>query len=178
MKKNSHDGVIISGGHVNLREIRIEDAEFILKLRTSEKGLKFLHYTENNLDRQISYLQQYFTKDDEWYFIVETKEYESIGCLSIYDIKGDSVCTGRWIMKEGIPFQQSIEADMLLKEFAFSELGAAEIRMDTRHENKNMQAYFRMWGCKEVSKDEELIYVVLPRDVYVINRARVARFCC
>ena len=178
MKINDHHAFTdLSGKYVLLREVRVEDATFILSLRRSEKGMRFLHYTEGSEEKQRQYIERYLTLNDEWYFIVENKAGERIGCLSAYDVRGGSVCTGRWVMKDGVPFQQSIEADLLLKDFVFHELQASEIRMDTRHENKNMQAYFKMWGCVEVTRSDELIYVVLPYQTYCDNRAKVARFC-
>lgn len=176
MIKNTHD-LIIEGKYVNLREVEIDDAAFILSLRLSEKGSKFLHKTENDVDKQKAYLERYKPLEYEWYFIVESKDHSSLGCLGIYDVRDSSVCTGRWIMKEGSDARQGIEGDILLKDFAFTTLGATEVRMDTRHYNKNMLNYFKIWGCKEYDRDDELVYVVLDKDTYIKNKYRVARFC-
>ncbi len=52
MAKNTHDFKPIEGKYVNLREVTIDDAAFILQLRTTGKAVKFLHKTENNLQKQ------------------------------------------------------------------------------------------------------------------------------
>ena len=66
---NDHTFQPLEGKYVNLREVRMDDATFILSLRCDPKKSRFLHKTENNLAKQIAYLEHYFTLDNEWYFI-------------------------------------------------------------------------------------------------------------
>ena len=174
---NKHNLSVLEGQYVNLREVRVADASFILELRNSAKGKRFLHEMKGGVEGQAKYIEHYLTLDNEWYFIVEDKQGVPVGCLSIYDVKGTSVCTGRWVMLEGLPPQYGIEGDLLLKDFAFRVLGASEIRMSTRHDNRNILAYFRMWGSVKTGEDDEEVYVSLVRATYEQNRARVERFC-
>ena len=44
------------GKYVNLREVTVDDAEFILSLRCDENKSKFLHKTEYNLENQVKFL--------------------------------------------------------------------------------------------------------------------------
>ena len=145
MIKNTHDFKPIEGKYVNLREVEVDDAAFILKLRTTGKGSKFLHKTSSDIQKQIDYIKKYKTLDNEWYFIVTDKDGEAIGCLSAYDIRGNSVCTGRWVMVNATDSRKGIESDLLLKDFVFNTLKATELRTDTKFSNKNMINYFRMW---------------------------------
>lgn len=177
MIKNHHDFKPIEGKYVNLREVEVEDAAFILKLRTSEKGKKFLHKTSPDIDKQIEYIKKYKSYDSEWYFIVENKNKQPLGCLSVYDIQGDSACTGRWIMADNVRVQESIEGDLLLKDFTYNVLAMNHIRTDTRYENKNMINYFKMWHCQIIRQDNELIYFNLPKEVYENNKKNIERFC-
>lgn len=177
MIKNQHNFKPIEGKYVNLREVEIEDAEFILKLRTSEKGIKFLHKTDPDINKQVEYIKKYKTFDNEWYFIVESKDKKPLGCLSVYDIQGSSACTGRWIMADNAKIQESIESDLLLKDFTYNVLGMDCIRMDTRHENKNIINYFKMWNCQIIRCDDELIYFNLPKETYENNKKNIERFC-
>ena len=48
------------GKYVNLREVTVDDADFILSLRCDENKSKFLHKTEYNLENQIAYIKKYF----------------------------------------------------------------------------------------------------------------------
>lgn len=51
------------GKYVNLREITLDVAKFVLDLRCDSNKSKFLHKTEYNLDKQIDYINSYFQKD-------------------------------------------------------------------------------------------------------------------
>ena len=64
MKKNLHDFNRITGKFIDLREVNVKDAQFIIDLRTSEKGSRFLHKTEIDVSRQEAYLMNYLSKDD------------------------------------------------------------------------------------------------------------------
>ena len=88
----------LNGKYVNLREITVDDADFILSLRCNENKSRFLHKTEYNLENQVAYIKNYFEIPDEWYFIIENKKGERIGTYRIYDIQGDSFCIGSWLM--------------------------------------------------------------------------------
>ena len=92
---------MLQGKHVNLREVTLDDAAFILELRTNDKKSRFLHKTENDLQRQVDYLTHYLTLDDEWYFIIENKKHEPLGTIRIYDVHYPRFTGGSWIMKEG-----------------------------------------------------------------------------
>ena len=175
MKKIEQSALI--GKYVNLREVTTDDAAFILKLRTEGKGARFLHKTSPDLQKQIEYIKRYQTLDDEYYFIVENKEGLPLGCLSIYDIQDDSVCTGRWVMSQTSRIQEGIEGDMLLKNYAYNVLGTQNIRTDTRHNNSNMINYFKMWGCTITAQDNELIYFNLTKENYEKNKKYIERFC-
>lgn len=177
MIKNTHDFVPIEGKLVNLREIEVSDAKFILDLRLSSKGIKFLNKTNSNIDNQIQYIKNYKTLEYEWYFIVESKDHVPLGCLSAYDVKNNSVCTGRWIMTATTSTGAGIEGDLLLKNFVFNILDVDILRTDTRYSNKNMINYFRMWGCEITSKTDELIYFSLVKKIYEKNKYKIERFC-
>ena len=88
----------IEGKYINLRDVKEEDAEFILSLRTSEKKSRFLHKTQYDIDKQVSYIRHYKTLDNEWYFIIEDKKQVPLGTVRIYDIIGDSFCWGSWLL--------------------------------------------------------------------------------
>ena len=177
MIKNDHNFKPIEGKYVNLREIEITDAEFILELRTKGKGAKFLHETSTNVNKQIEYLQRYKQLDNEWYFIVENKMHYPLGCLSAYDIQENSACTGRWVMSKSAKLQESIEGDLLLKNFVFNILEKDNLRTDTKHSNKNMINYFKIWKCDVIDDDGDLYYFNLSKNVYKDVKSLIMRFC-
>ena len=54
----------LSGKYVNIREVTVDDAEFILSLRCNEAKAKYLHRTEYDIDAQKQYICNYLTKDN------------------------------------------------------------------------------------------------------------------
>ena len=47
---------MLQGKYVNLREVTLDDAAFILELRTDAKKSRFLHKTDHDLQKQIEAL--------------------------------------------------------------------------------------------------------------------------
>ena len=51
----------LQGKYVNLREVTVDDAEFILSLRCDPKKSKYLNPTEYNIPKQQEYIRNYGT---------------------------------------------------------------------------------------------------------------------
>lgn len=154
----------IIGKHVNLREVEIDDAEFILSLRTDESKSKFLHKTENDLKKQIDYLNNYKKLNDEYYFIIENKVKEPLGTVRLYNIKDNECTGGSWLMKNGASVQEVIEGDLLLQHCVFDILNLQHNYFDVRKGNNKVINYHKMKGAKEISQDEDNLYFVLNKN--------------
>lgn len=155
------------GKYVKLREVTVDDAEFILSLRCDEKKTRFLHKTEYNVEKQIEYIKRYFTVPDEWYFIIENKKGERIGTYRIYDVRGDSFCIGSWLLVDGVSAAESFESDWLLRMYGFDVLGFRKIHFDVRKGNKKVIAYHKMVGARIVEETELDWLWEITRDEYV-----------
>lgn len=153
----------IIGKHVNLREVEIADAEFILSLRTDESKSKFLHKTENDLKKQIEYINNYKKLSDEYYFIIENKAKEPLGTVRLYKIKDNQCTGGSWLMKNGASVQEVIEGDLLLQYCVFEILDLQHNYFDVRKGNNKVINYHKMKGAKEISQDEDNLYFVLNK---------------
>lgn len=171
MKKNIKQD-ILQGINVNLREVELDDAAFILTLRTDEKKSRFIHQTENNLEKQIEYLKRYKQLDSEYYFIVERKDGQPLGTERLYDIH-ETVCTpGSWLMSDEATPAEVLESDILLKEFAFEYLGMQKLSFDVRKRNKSVVKHHKNWGSKIVGESEIDYFFMLDKDIYEKNKAQ------
>lgn len=160
------------GKYVTLREVTIDDADFILLLRCDENKSKFLHKTEYNLENQVAYIKRYFDLSDEWYFIIENKKGERIGTYRIYDVQGDSFCIGSWLLIDGVSPAESFESDWLLRMYGFDVLGFKKIHFDVRKGNKKVIAYHKMVGAR-ITGETELDWLwEITREEYV-NKAEM-----
>lgn len=172
MKPNIHTDAVY-GKFVNLREAELTDAAFILKLRCNEKRARFLHKTENNLEKQIEYLKRYKTLTNEWYFISEDKQKKSLGTIRIYGIKGTVWTSGSWLMTDEASPNQSIETEQLCKQFAFDELGMELLRFDVRKGNKKVLRYHQLCGSKIVAENDLDYFFELTKEDYLKNKNKI-----
>lgn len=161
---------LIAGKNINLRDVELADAAFILSLRTDEKKNKYLSATSNDLSLQEDYIKRYKSLQDMWYFVIETKDGTPIGTVRIYDIVEDSFCWGSWLMVEGAPKTAAIESALLIYEFAFYELGFKKSHFDVRKENKRVVDFHQRFGAK-IIRENELDYY-FQYDVYTYKQAR------
>lgn len=166
---------MLQGKYVNLREVKLDDAAFILELRTDAKKSRFLHKTDHNLQKQIDYLKRYLTLDNEWYFIIENKKHEPLGTIRIYNVQGIRFTGGSWIMKDGATPQESFEGDLLLKRYAYEALNFEESIFDVRKDNIKVVRYHKICGS-EIIDETDLDYIFRSTKlIYIKNKRHL--FC-
>ena len=157
----------IAGKSINLRDVEIADAEFILALRCDSQKARFLHKTDNDLAKQIAYIQSYKAKQNEWYFIIESKGGERLGTVRIYDVvDNDDFCWGSWIVKNGAPINVAIESVLLVYEYAFYALGFTKAHFDVRKDNVKVRAFHKRFGAKEVGESDKDVFYRFFREEY------------
>ena len=144
----------MEGKYVSIREVKVDDAQFILSLRCNEDKSKFLHKTKYDIDAQIEYIKRCLASDNEWYFIIENKTGKSIGTYRIYDVRKDSFCIGSWLLLDETPAQEMLESDYLVRKFGFDTLKMNKIHFDVRKGNTKVIRYHKMVGAKIVGETE------------------------
>lgn len=172
MIKNHHDFKPIEGKYVNLREVEVEDAAFILKLRTTGKAAQFLHKTENNLEKQIAYIKNYLTLENEWYFIVERKDGTPLGTDSIYNVHGDEFIGGRWVMSDTSLPEEVLEGSLLCWNYAFNILNLQKDNYDVRKANKKVLRYHQMWEAIKTGEDDLDCFFTMTKEIFNNNKQR------
>lgn len=163
----------LQGKYINLREITVDDAQFVLDLRCDEKKSRFLHKTENNLQKQIDYIKRYLTLDNEWYFIIEDKNHKPLGTVRIYDVEGEKYTGGSWLMIDGASAQQTVEGDFLMKEYSFDVLGFKKNCFDVRKENKKVVRFHKLCGAKIVDENDIDYFFELSKEDFEKNKTRI-----
>lgn len=162
---NKNNGPIV-GKFVNLREVTVNDAKFILDLRCNEKKSKYLHKTEYNIENQINYIKHYLTLDDQWYFIIENKENKPLGTIRIYDVEGKQYTGGSWLMVDEASVQETIEGELLLNDFAFNQLGFEVDKYDVRKGNKKVVRFHKQKGARIVDENDIDYFFELTKDEF------------
>jgi len=141
----------VTGETLTFRNIECSDAEFILSLRTDENKSRYLSLTNNDLKEQFSWLETYAVDDSQAYFIIEFNN-DPIGCVRLYDAKGDSFCWGSWILKDGRPRQAAIESALMVYAYAVDHLGFKSCHFDVRKENVGVLRFHEKFDAVRVGE--------------------------
>lgn len=166
----------ISGKNLILRDAAIEDAAFILGLRTGNQKSQFLSNTAPEISKQIAWLEGYACKSDQAYFIIENRMGESLGCVRLYDPQGDSFCWGSWILKDGVPQSSAIESALIVYAYAFDHLGFKKSHFDVRKGNESVWQFHERFGATRVAETEQDFLYTISQETVSSARQRYKKF--
>ena len=78
----------IEGFLYALRPVEMADAEFIVELRTADPNyVRYIHRTSSDASKQREWLDDYFTRDLDYYWVVERRSnHEGEGLVGLYNI--------------------------------------------------------------------------------------------
>src|SRR5512135_2682798 len=93
----------IEGFGVRLRPVRIEDAGFIVWLRNLDHAKGKVGDSAMNAAAQKVWLEAYFDRQGDYYFIIETLGRIAVGAYGLYNVVGASAESGRWIVRPDVP---------------------------------------------------------------------------
>ncbi|MDB2536651.1 GNAT family N-acetyltransferase [Alphaproteobacteria bacterium] len=131
----------LEGLSCRIRPICVDDAAFVVELRTGELSRsKYINPISDSIEDQVAWIEEYFTRKDDYYFVVEncfTGAPE--GLIGIYNIDKKSGEWGRWIIKPGsLMAAESVE---LIFRFAFEELEFEKLFCRTIAENQQVVSF-------------------------------------
>jgi RimJ/RimL family protein N-acetyltransferase len=166
----------VIGKTIFLREVSIEDAEFIVKLRTDPAKSKFISETSANLSRQIDFLNKYRLSETDFYFIICNHDGSAIGTIRIYDVRGESFCWGSWMLISNAPRNAAIESALLVYEYAFFALHYKRAHFDVRKDNESVVGFHKRFGAQVVNEDHLNYYFNFEFDTYLQTRNKYCRY--
>ena len=139
-----------------MRPIDNDDAEFTLMLRNDNKLNSYLNKTSNEINDQIAWLENYYKKNDDFYFVIERiKDKRQEVLISLYDINYDNNTAewGRWILRTGS--MAAVESALMIYKFAFEEIKLEKIYSRTVSLNEKTVSFHDSCGItsKKVLKD-------------------------
>ena len=132
---------------VRLRPVRLEDAAFIVWLRQLQHAQGRVGDSAADVQSQEKWLQAYFERAGDYYFIIETHHSLPVGAYGIYDQTGDSAESGRWIIRPEVP--AAIPSAILAFEIAFERLALRELRVKTVSTNSPVLSLNRKFGFRQ-----------------------------
>ena len=139
--------ITTEGFGVRLRPVRMGDAAFIVWLRNLDHARGRIGDTVDE-PGQRAWLEKYFTRDGDYYFIIETASGVSVGAYGIYDVRGRSAESGRWVINPAVP--AAIPSALLAFRTAFETLGMDELRVSTVSTNQLVLSLNRKFGFRQI----------------------------
>jgi len=166
----------VRGKSIFLREVAVDDAEFIVDLRTNPEKSKHLSVTSNDVDKQRNFISSYLNSQTDFYFLICDWKWERLGTIRIYDIHDDSFCWGSWILSNDAPKTAAIESALLIYDFAFYALHYSKSHFDVRKQNERVVDFHERFGASVVGEDDLNYYFQYDRDSYACARQKYRRY--
>lgn len=142
-----HD-VRLEGFRFRLRPVTLADAPFIVGLRTDPELGRFLHATSPRVEDQEAWLERYFERAGDVYFVIEDgRTGEAVGTIGIYDIDEAARAGewGRWLVKPGSV--AAVESALLIYRAAFEVLGLEAVYCRTVADNQRVVSFHDSTGA-------------------------------
>lgn len=137
------------GFGIRLRPVRMGDAAFIVWLRNLDHVKGRVGDSATDVAGQEAWLEAYFEREGDYYFIPETPGGIPLGTTGIYDVRGTKGEKGRHIMRPEV-MEVGVPAGMLATDLAFGRLGLSELRSTSVSTNLPVHSLHRKSGFKQV----------------------------
>lgn len=92
--------IVLDGFAFRLRPVHDDDADFIVAMRNTERA-RYLHKGATSREQQITWLQDYYGRHGDYYFVVESRiDGLPKGLIALYDFNAsrNDALWGRWIV--------------------------------------------------------------------------------
>lgn len=158
-----------------VRLVNETDAAFILNLRTDSRLGQFIHYTDNDIAKQIEWTKEYKKREKmgtDYYFIFEKPIGTRLGVSRIYNVLDDTFETGSWIFKKDAPFGAAFLGDIICHEIAF-ELFPNKVNLhDIKKANFGVNKYADEFHPILLLETEDTRYFKNTKDNYLFHKDR------
>ena len=175
--------MIIKGKNIILRTVEIEDAKFIFEIRHNKAKTRYLSKISGTVETQKEWISEYKKREkanQEYYFVIESKNNEKLGLVRMYDFKiinqKKSFCWGSWIIRDDAPKTTAIESALQIYEFGFKKQNFDMSHFDVRKGNDKVVAFHKRFGAKVIDEDELNYYFYFFREDYEKIREKYKRF--
>jgi RimJ/RimL family protein N-acetyltransferase len=165
----------VMGKTIAFRNAAVEDASFILTLRTDVDKSRYLSPVSGGLVEQQAWLEQYAQADDQAYFIIEYLGLP-IGTVRLYDPQGGSFCWGSWVLNSNRPAQAAMESALMVYAYAVDHLGFAAAHFDVRKGNERVWKFHERFGAVRTAQSNLDYFYRLDGEAIAASRERYRRF--
>jgi RimJ/RimL family protein N-acetyltransferase len=136
------------GFGLRVRPVQMEDAPFIVWLRGLEHVRGRVGDSAVSVASQEAWLERYFEREGDYYFIVETLRGIPLGTHGIYDLVGTAAEKGRHIIRPEVI--AGVPAATLVTDIGFERLGLTDMRSNCVATNIPVRSLHLKTGFKQV----------------------------
>jgi RimJ/RimL family protein N-acetyltransferase len=132
----------LTGYRFALRPVRMDDSLFIATLRNDRLRAGFLNRGAESAAAQQEWLQGYFERAGDYYFVIEQRVGHGMdGLLAIYNLNADrrEAEWGRWVVRDGS--FAAVESAWLLYRMAFETLRLESVYCRTIEANGQVVSF-------------------------------------
>jgi RimJ/RimL family protein N-acetyltransferase len=132
---------------ITLRPIKLSDAEFVMELRNGSRSNGNIGDTPPSINQQELWLQSYFDRLNDYYFVIEQRDGKQLGTIAIYDIKNNEGEWGRWVLLPDSPAAPFLSA-VMVHDIAFNHLGLKSLIGSVVSTNRKVINFHRRFGAE------------------------------
>jgi UDP-2-acetamido-3-amino-2,3-dideoxy-glucuronate N-acetyltransferase len=162
-----------------LRAVEVEDAEFILRLRTDSQLSRYISKTDPHIDVQVRWIENYKRREAaglEYYYITEDQKGNRYGTIRIYNFDDKSFEIGSWLFLPKSPLGMAIKAQFIGFELGFEKLKAEFCRLEVRKKNTAVLRYLEDFEKVLVREDDLNYYFTLSKEKFFQRRSEIPFF--
>ena len=137
---------------IECRMAEEEDSTFIVSLRTNDKLSRYIHSTENDIEKQKKWMRSYqerHIKGEDYYFVYSHKGVP-FSVNRIYNITEKTATGGSWICVPGTLPEISMASIVMMREILFEFLGKDYDLFDVQIGNKQVRKLHLLLGAKKI----------------------------
>jgi hypothetical protein len=168
----------VLGKSIVLRNVQVEDAEFILSLRLDPQKGSYLSPVEADVEKQREWIRTYLRSKGQAYFLICDLAMRPLGTVRIYDAIGESFSWGSWILKKGAPPSAAIESAALVYWLATKYWKFVASHFQVRRDNTSVLDFHEKFGAERVTQttEEEEIHLRIGQAQIERSLNRYARY--
>lgn len=167
----------LTGNKLILREVETDDAAFILALRLDPKKSAYISPVEDDLARQVAWIEQYKQGAGQAYFIICDLALNRLGTVRVYNAIGASFSWGSWIIVDGAPVDVAMESSLIIYHYALEHLGFRDSHFEVNRDNRSVWAFHeRLYGARRVRESDEEYFFDLKEEAIRAALQRYRRF--
>ena len=133
---------------MRLRPVRLGDAAFIVWLRHLDRAVGKIGDSGTEVAAQERWLNNYFEREGDCYFIIETLGGNPVGTFGVYDKSEGGAECGRFIVRPGV--QAAIPTAVVAGDMIFGPMGLRQLRATAVMGNHAIISINRKLGFREV----------------------------